>query len=189
MLRSSLTALAVILLVAGANTMAGDDSPGAGQPKVDLPSGYTEIKGTVENLSHHIDLWHDAILKGNREKAGHYEREIQRILRSDIRETRKAVRYYARRAAAESSLEDDQEQVSGDGQETAVEFALRRSVSLLSSKTQLSRSFDRTDAFSNKYRLVNDYVGLLRKQLEMPQPKLAGEKVTSQSYPVSRVRQ
>jgi hypothetical protein len=46
----------------------------------------------------------------------------------------------------------------------------------LQSKRVLVDAITRTDAFSNKYRLLGDYVGLLRREVGLPKLKLAVDK-------------
>jgi len=185
MLRKSVIALILTLLLSVVSaTVAGDYSSArkTDQPGGELPPNSTVIEMMAENLSHHVDLWHDAILKGSKEKTEHYEQEIRSILRSDIMQTEKAVRYYAKKTAL-AAPEQEPGNVTEESREKAHRQAFKQSIALLNTKTLLSRSFARSDAFSNKYRLVNDYIELLRKQLDMPKLKLAGEEITRQNHP------
>ncbi|HUV29596.1 MAG TPA: hypothetical protein VMY05_00705 [Acidobacteriota bacterium] len=173
--------MVLILLVLGsAIVLAGSNPARADKPKPahEAAQTSTEIEMMIENLSHHIDLWHDAVLKGNTANVNRFEAEILKIVRSDIEKAQTAVTFYARKAAL-SPPQMDGDRASVSGPRVGVERdAFRRSKSMLSAKEQLSLSFTRSDAFSNKYRLINDYVDLLRKQLDMPKVELAEQKAS-----------
>ncbi len=193
MFKRIVTAPALVLLLiwvtmatAGTLSVAQDTK----QPAEQLSRNSTDIEMTMENLLHHVDLWHDAILKGDRQRVRYYEQEIRGILRSDITATEQTVRHYARKAALAKHKQTQDQQPVGVKSTKATERRLfRQSLTLLNTKEHLSRSFIRTEAFSNKYRLINDYIDLLRKQLDMPHPELASEKLAPQDYPGDRAKE
>jgi hypothetical protein len=142
---------------------ASGDAPG---PTV------VQLELRIDQLKHCIEQWYQAKLKGNHNDVERKELEILDIVREDMSETRKMVRHYATRTAIRAGEQhpvDEENEVRTDDQ-----AAFERALSLLNVKEQLTQSFLRVNAFSNKYRLINDYVGLLRKQLDMPDVELAG---------------
>ena len=128
-------------------------------------SAKTQLQMRIDELKGLIDQWYEAKLGGDRNQRDRFENAIIELVRIDMEETRQAVRRYARQAALppDADRPDD----------TLAQAAFSRAHAYLNIKEQLSQSFIRVQAFSNKYRLINDYVDLLRKQLDMPKTERA----------------
>lgn len=145
------------------------------QPKEEYPQTVEAINKTVSSLSHHVDLWHDAILKGDEKAARHWEDELVKIVNGDLEDSKRTVRHYARKSSLAGAVEMNTTKEENVNRDQDVSTAFRTALSILNTKEQLALSFSRTSAFSNKYRLISDYIEVLRKQLGMQKLKLADE--------------
>ena len=134
----------------------------------------------VAELQTEYDLWLEAVLAGDDQEADRLEKNLLGMVNYDILVARELVREMARAVAL--SAEVDEGQPTGpdeakDGSVGQKEFS--RAIACLNIREALCRSLDRTDAFSNKYRLLGDYIDLLRRELKMPRLKLAVSRKTS----------
>ena len=145
------------------------------QPTEEYPQTEAAINKTVANLSHHVDLWHDAILKGDEKTARHWEDELVKIVNGDLENSKRTVRHYARKSSLAGTVELKPTKEDNVNRDQDVSVAFRTALSILNTKEQLALSFTRTNAFSNKYRLISDYIEVLRRQLGMQKLKLADE--------------
>jgi len=157
------------------------------------PSGRSEAKAvitpspeqyspeqTVAELQAAYDLWLEAVLADDDQEADRLENNLLGMVNDDILVAREQVREKAR--AVTLSAEVDEGQPTGpdeakDGSADQQEFS--RAIARLKIREALCRSLDRTDAFSNKYRLLGDYIDLIRRELKMPRLKLAVRQKTS----------
>jgi cobalamin biosynthesis Mg chelatase CobN len=128
-------------------------------------SATTQLQLRIDELKSLIDQWYEAKLGGDRNQRDRFESAIIELVRVDMEETRQLVRKIARQAALPPDADKP-----GD---TLVQQAFSQAHAYLNIKERLSQSFIRVEAFSNKYRLINDYVDLLRKQLDMPKTERA----------------
>ena len=94
------------------------------------------------------------------------------LINRDIHLSENRVRELAKRAALARGGEDNQK--LPDSEVTDQEQDFQRGVALLNTKEALYRSLNKTNVFSTKYRLLGDYIDLLRRELQMPRLKLAG---------------
>ena len=181
MKRKYLAHLVVFVVVAtfgfvSASQESGEDGS---LPGVAGTAGSHQPEETLEQMSLYYELWVDVNLKGNEEKSAEYEAALIELVGRDVSATELKVRELAERAAL-SGQETAEPSRKGSGQrvthsEPAGEerAAFKQSRSQLSIKETIYHSLGRTDAFSNKYRLLGDYIDLLRRELEMPRLKLA----------------
>ncbi len=156
-----------------------------GPEQKEYPQTLTDIEITLDHLAHTCDLWHDAILKGDMKKAAMWEEKINSILKVDLDDSRRTVRHLAR----QSSMKNSKETKTESGRvitKHEPDKKFQHSLSVLNVKEHLSISFSRTEAFSNKYRLLSDYIDLLRKQLKMPKIKFAENESLKSTIPTSK---
>lgn len=182
MLRNMITYLVMALLfgwVTGAMTGAApsgqaveiSDSAGVHHPEED--------EETLQDLSDQIRLWHVAILTGSEDRAQVLEEEILRAIRSDLKEMETAVKKQATRVA----LSETHSSIEGEADLDDDRKVWQQTLALLREKAQKSQAIEETQATCNKFRLISDYVDLLRKQLGMPKVKLASQNELVQEYP------
>jgi len=132
-----------------------------------------------QELSHEIDLWHDAILKRNAKRVRKHQKRIFSLIDSDIRARSQAVRRYEREA--NKSVRNVVENVRADEPVSASEkYAakddikdLRKARQLVKAKEILFDSIKRTETFSNRYRLLGDYLEIVRRENRMNRIELA----------------
>ena len=138
-------------------------------------------QNSCELLSYTRDLWHDATLKGDDKKITQHLAEIENILDRDIKAGKQMIKMLAQQAMVKqtgetqsgNNLLDERalKNVPKVDRELILEFN-----SIVSTKEILAESIRRTSAFSNKYRLLGDYIQLLRRELDMPRLQFALEK-------------
>ena len=134
------------------------------------------INETINHLSHHIDLWHDANLKGDREKIELYEAVIDDIVSKDIAQSKNNVRNYAQLAVLEN-VSGNEAESQADLNQSAVRPSevFKGMVSNLNSKKKMAEALQKTKTFSNKFRLLGDYIYLLQQELKMVRIEVANE--------------
>lgn len=146
-------------------------------------------KAVARTQSHHdqlrtgVDLWHDAWLKGDRSKIEQYRQEIFLTLLEDIKLSSQEVSRYAN-AHRQSSLKSrrGQREDPKDKMEMAAKEAeLNRVKEMVQIKTRLLQALNATESFGTQYRLLGDYLGLLRKQLSASRLELANVAPKAQS--------
>jgi hypothetical protein len=157
---------AVMALVAGMATMAAADPPKAG-----LDSSQSKLgRPAVDSLNLAVDQWYDAVLAGDDGRAREREKQLLKSLLIDIDQAQERVRQLSSQLAA------DNQSVQMDSALHPLKDSLSQLNETLQSKRVLVDAITRTDAFSNKYRLLGDYVGLLRREVGLPKLKLAVDK-------------
>jgi len=168
------------LLVAG-GVNAGDKNVDERQDQKEIrqdKKALVSTRVTVKELSHAINLWHDANLKGDRAKIRKYEDKLYNIMRDDMASTATVVKRYeteASQSAREfkrgdrnwSERTDDHGDLRVDRQD------LQKTRGILMTKQRLAASFVKSPAFSSKYRLLGDYVDILRQEQGMTRVELA----------------
>lgn len=170
----------VILLVV-INGIAGDESEKVWNDFVQIQHDRQEIRqtgATLVKISHFIDLWHDAALKGNNSLMYQRQREIIEIIQSDLAQS---YRYLDKNEKDwdQSVNQDSKKSLGNDGvQKTRAEVwnkqvDLKEARSIVKTKQYIAGAISRTTAFSNKFRLLGDYQELLRKELNINHIELA----------------
>jgi hypothetical protein len=136
-----------------------------------------QLEQRLERLVHHIDLWHDACLKGDQKRIDGFLADINSILTEDLAETKERARQCARKAAlSHPNQPDQQDRENGVTVSSSDHLEFKAVRALLGTKELLSTSIGKSDSFSNKYRLLGDYIEVIRRQLKMPKLKLATAK-------------
>jgi len=146
-----------------------------------------KIETTLDNLLQEIGLWYDAVLKCNDKGVDKHESRILQIVLNDLDGSQAAVQYCAKQAALAGKQAGAGTDVVADVAADIRDTEFRRSLSIMRSKEQKSKAFVETDTASNKYRLISDYVDILRKQLGMPKLKLASRQSVSARFPGARI--
>ncbi|MCP4684732.1 MAG: hypothetical protein GY867_04710 [bacterium] len=147
----------------------------AGQPvdKAPLAEGVEEFENytpveVLGDLQFYQDLWVEANLSGDSRRAGDYLATVMALLSYDICVASYEVSELAKRAlltqnpegAETSGISVEQEAFSGG-------------VAVLNFKEKMFKRIAASQAFSNKYRLLGDYMELLRRDLDRPGAKMA----------------
>lgn len=156
-----LTAIAIL----SSAVLAGSPQNLSEEPKAVHISEESTTEETIALLQMQYNLWLDAVLSGDKSEAAEYEKNLLGIMNFNIMISQSEVRSMAKEIALAPG---DQAQSESDGGD---QFA--QAIGHLNAKEALFRSALRTDAFSNKYRLLGDYIDLLRRELKMPRLKLA----------------
>jgi hypothetical protein len=177
-----LTLICFLIICAAAVTVsASEKGSQTSDSTVLIPEPLVDyyINGQApEKLSYCIDLWYDAALKGDTKKVGHFEKCILEILRTDLDSSNLILSLYSKQ------LDEFQKAVlfpdSSDRTDSVIFQELLASQALLDQerntcikKEKLFQEFSLSPTISNKYRLVSDYIDVLRKQLGMPKLKFA----------------
>ncbi len=168
------------LAIAG-SVNAGDKNLEEQMDKKEICQDKSELvstRVTIKEISAAINLWHDANLKADRAKIRKYEDKLYNIMREDIGSTAKVVERYeteASQSAREFEREhpnwSDRSDGHSDMRDDLKDYHKARG--LLKTKQRLSSSFIKSPAFSSKYRLLGDYVDILRQQQRMTRIELA----------------
>ena len=169
-----LVGLAAGGLVAGDGKEVQDSEQKIQQEKREI----ARTKAKHEHLSHAVDLWHDAWLKGDMDKIRESKHEILVSILDDIKKSSDRISSYgiksrrsqfeARKQKHLASRESAERQ---DGEEEPAEF--KRAKEMIQVKTRLLQALNNTVSFSIQYRLLGDYLGLLRRELGMARLELA----------------
>jgi hypothetical protein len=127
---------------------------------------YYDKGPASERLAYGIDLWYDAVLKGDEVNGRKYEAKIDEFLQQDLSTDEQFVDAVTRLAVAElypnSGLAD-----------SSVKALFGETCELLHCKQALVKAWNRSESMSNKYRLLGDYIQLLRRELGLPKLRLA----------------
>ena len=166
--------LPAIILFWAALASAEQPKSAANESSVNPWGDYSpEVLLTTLEINH--ELWLEAQLAGHREQAALIEKELLGLLNCDIYAHQERVRQLAEDLAPSSNAQVDTANINAaDSLSRQADF--QKSISALNAKEALHRSMEKTGAFSNKYRLLGDYIDLLRRELDMPRLKLASSK-------------
>lgn len=176
-----ITIISLVLLVTTAFAADPVDQPSPNAqpaPAKNVPPLKFEANTTYQLLDHTTDLWHDAVLKGNERQANFYLVEINDIITEDIQTDRLQMKMVVRQIEHfyRQQSSENLNLVAGSV-ETEDIIRYKEFLPLISAninvKEELYQSMNRTDAFSNKYRLLGDYKDLLRRELGMPRLNVA----------------
>lgn len=157
--------LATLTMITLGGTAVAGDAKDASQPAA-VP--LYSIENTIESMQQEHKDWATAVVRGDENAAETHEKALYEAMWLDLRRTEEQVR----QLATEVTLSQDSV-VNSTSVKTDTQLRFERALSTLKTKHLLSRSLERTDAFSNKYRLLGDYIYLLRRELGMKPPELA----------------
>jgi len=139
--------------------------------------GLGATSATLDRLSGTIDRWVEANLTGHNKKARSYEESILEQIQVDIVSSRQqleryeaevhsSAREYNRPHQSKMARHDDRVDLRDDLKD------LHLTKRLLKEKERLASSFRKVTAFSNKYRLLGDYMEVMRRELGMAKVEL-----------------
>lgn len=176
----SLFAVALLVALVG-NSLAGDKNEAVSNP-FEMRFDFDEISRTekvVKELSHEVDLWHDAILKRNGKRLRKHQRRIFSIIESDLKSRNHAISRYE--LEAKKSVANVVPGVRNDKTLSRTEKHsarddirdLRKARQLIKAKELLFDSIKRSDAFSNRYRLLGDYLKIVKRESRLNRVELA----------------
>jgi len=173
-MRSEVLALVVALSWV---TAVSADQPGAVPTGVSTAAtGEYSREGILTALEIDHDLWLEAQLGGDHDQVARIEKELIGLLNSDIYSHQEQVREMAKDMVMSSVPGSDTAETLAAADSLISKADLQDAINTLNAKEALCRSLKRTNAFSNKYRLLGDYIDLLRRELEMPRLKMAVSK-------------
>ena len=176
MTRKNLTIIVVLVLVVGVAAVSAQVKAPTPSYSSQAPQLMYNVNETLNHLKRHIDLWHDANLKADEDKILLYEGVIKDIIRDDIAQSKQSVRSLAQLAVLESMSENGEENsVDKSKNPIRTNDRFKDMVANLNAKKKLADAFDRARAFSNKYRLMGDYVYLLQQELKIVRVEIASE--------------
>ncbi|MDF1545756.1 MAG: hypothetical protein P1R58_11710 [bacterium] len=183
--KSRLTAVlllsAILILTMSITAMAGKAKFETKNNRFEIKLSKQEVKQTTKTakkLAHGIDLWHDANLKSDNTLIGKYEKQIQEIINSDLQHSYKLVTRFeveVNRSAGtfddknsgRASRVDDRNDLKSDVKD------LKKAREMAKVKEKLYYAITHSDSFSNQYRLLNDYIDLLGRELGLNRVELA----------------
>ena len=147
------------------------------EQKTDSQAAVAGIS-SADSLDLLVDEWYQATLAGDDTQANNLEKHVVRNLMIDIdqaqaRFTAMQDRARSKESGANASLANA-EPTAGSLQDS-IEF-LRSAINV---KKILLGTIVKSDAFSNKYRLMGDYIELIRREVGLPKLKLAADKSNS----------
>jgi len=182
MFRKSLLFLTILLLLTGFSVVSALDNSNLLNTPDRTANFVYQVQETLEHLSLHIDLWHDAILKGDDEKVSIFESVIDDIISEDIVDSKKAIRDFAQQAVLENMDSQNGENKSTiDYDQIKSSEMFKKIVESMSTKKRLAESISRTEAFSNKYRLLNDYMYVLREEIRFTKVEVAEQEADEEN--------
>ena len=158
--------LAMVALTAGVATIVSAD------PRKSSPDSnqYRNSVSVADSLNVTIDQWYDAALH-DQGRAHGFEKQLLKSLQKDIDNTQGRIRQLRDQISSSGG------QISStDSVPNPLSDSLTRLSEIVRTKRALVDAITRTDALSNKYRLLGDYVGLIRREVGLPKLKLAVDK-------------
>jgi hypothetical protein len=193
MVRRLVLTAAGLVLVFSVFVSAGDSGVESAVAKKEFRFDVREAERTAtveKNLSHEIDLWHDSALKRNGKRMRSHEKRIFDIIQDDLQARDRLIYRYENEAAR--SAKDVMQESGPTVVAPAVEKRravndikdLRQARQLLKAKELLFDSIKRTDTFSNRYRLLGDYLEIVKRESRLNMVELAedGRELNKESF-------
>jgi hypothetical protein len=148
----------VIMIILSGTVLAGDaeDAP---QPAT-VPLEFQDA--TIKNLQCKHQEWVNTALAGRTAEARDQEKAIVATIYNDLMKTEEQVRLLARDVATTERTSENSRAAREAVDELQFEF--KQAMAGLKAKRAIYQSLQRTEAFSNKYRLIGDYIYLLRQE-------------------------
>lgn len=159
--------------------LAGTGLAGSVDKEVNLPEQKQTLKSNLtagelaEKLSLKYREWVEANLNGAQKESEKLEKSIIQLLNHDMMLSETRVRDLARDAALARVVDEVDQERPTLTEVTEQETAFQQGVAILNTKEALYKTINKSIAFSTKYRLLGDYIDLLRRELQLPRLKLA----------------
>jgi len=170
----------IILVLAFTSGAAAGNYLEKKQDKSEIRQDKMELVATsaaLARLSGTIDRWVEANLTGHNKKANSYEESIFEQIQADIAssqrqleryeaEVHSSAREYNSLPQSRAARHDDRADLRDDVKD------LYLAGRLLKEKERLASSLRKVTTFSNKYRLLGDYMEVMRRELGMAKVEL-----------------
>jgi hypothetical protein len=174
--------LLALLLLSGGSLVAGEPTPdkvvGEAVQEVQAQTAKEAAAHQAavtrhERFSHAIDLWHDSHLKGDKEQIRRHTTQLFLLMDNDIEASRLALAGTAVKVSKSSygPQQDRETTYRGVYSRPRTEFEKKQSEIL--AKRRLAESARRSEAFSNRFRLFNDYLELMKRATEPTKVQMA----------------
>ncbi len=193
MVRRLILTAAGLVLALSVFALAGDSGVESVVAKKEFRFDVREAERTAmveKNLSHEIDLWHDSALKRNGKRMRSHEKRIFDMIQEDLQARDRLIYRYENEATR--SVKDVVQEPGPAVVAPAVEKRqavndikdLRKARQLLKAKELLFDSIKRTDTFSNRYRLLGDYLEIVKRESRLNTVELAedGHELNKESF-------
>lgn len=176
----------VIVLLLSAAILA-DETPTSRDSLLTVPQPLQEYYYRAiepKRLSYAVDLWYDAVLKGDDDLVIERQVIILGLLQQDLDSSDYVLGAFERllhRATHDALQLDTSESLKDDYPllerlDREVYTHARQDFKV---KERIFSAIQRTPALSNKYRLMSDYIEVLRRQVGLPRLKLAMKRDTN----------
>ncbi len=170
----------IIILAFASGAAAPGNNLEKKQDKREIRQDKKELgatSATLARLSGTIDRWVEANLTGHNKKAHSFEESILEQIQADIvssqrqleryeAEVRSSTMEYNRLPQSRAARRDDRVDLRDDVKD------LHLTGRLLKEKERLASSLRKVATFSNKYRLLGDYMEVMRRELGMAKVEL-----------------
>ena len=182
MVRRLVLLAAGLVLALAVSGLAGDNSAVSNPVKKEFRFDVRETERTamvMKNLSHEIDLWHDAALKRNGKRIRTHEKRIFDMIQEDIQARDRVIYRYENEVgrSVKEVVAEPGPVVAAPAIEkrAAVDDIkdLRQAKQLVKAKELLFDSIKRTETFSNRYRLLGDYLEIVKRESRLNTVELA----------------
>jgi hypothetical protein len=166
--------LLTILLLIAAGTLVG----GSGLRSASTPATALEpAAGSVDSFEERLELLGAAIESGNEYRTEELQESLSEFIRADLAQSAQRVRDLARDITLQGAELPDSTQ-SAETLTTEDKLALSRAqfchfLEFLNAKETVYRDLRDQYDLKHRYRLLGDYLNLLRKELNMPRLRLA----------------
>ncbi len=189
-----MTASRILSLIAGCSLAVALSVSAGEQPqgKAAIPEPLKEFyySGLApDQLAYSVDLWYDAVLKGDQVRIAQSEKAMFSLLQRDLDSTTYVVEQFRQllwqAQVASVVLPDTGQSLSDDLPvlEMLDRDYFTHALDICRTKERLVTAIRRSDAISNKYRLISDYIEVLRRQVGLPKLKLAGDPAAKSKKP------
>ena len=147
--KALLLGIGLLLAVFAVSASAGD-APRQGDAMATPFAPVDQMASMIKKLIRATDLWHDANLKGDHDKIVKSEKAIFEVIQADLNFSRDHLK---------------KERHIADSVGTVVyQEKVKQVAGMLRVKERLLQSLRHAEAFSNKYRLLGDYIDLLKME-------------------------
>jgi len=177
MIRRSWLILALALVFTVGTLQAANDRE-IKHEKREIRQDKREIARTRalhERLVESIDMWHNAWLKSDRSQVRDLRQRMMLALIDDVKKSNYRLnRHESESRRSQIQTRQNQSDRHGSRQEAADDAAdMEQAREVVRGKTRLLQALNSTESFSIQYRLLGDYLGLLRRELGMARLELA----------------
>lgn len=175
MSRKALAGAAILIALAGPVAAVAGESKASSDTCILVPESLRQYYAegqTPVRLAYAIDLWHDACLKVDAGQVSEFEGKIFSLLSVDLSADQQLLGLcspYREATSRRTGGSDSVGVISLDSETYAQTY------DLVQAKVRLYQSIAQSNSFSNKYRLLWDYIELTRRQLGLPRLRLALE--------------